>query len=410
MRTTDLIPLILLELKESDKYGFELVKAIETKSNSKIIIKQPTLYTILKKLEKSKFISSYWQDSDIGGKRHYYKLSPNGMAQVSTLPSYSALLSTAIANDIADGGNQEESTSQETVAETTQNDVENNKITSKKDNYVSIMDLLTPEEPKEEAAEQITLKETVLPTEEVFATNSIDTLTETEQNLKNTEMLKTDTVNKNEQFASSESVKTFTEKKSSELSDEYKDKLKTIYANNTSSTALNPKPVNAEIDNIRFVEYENIKTNPNYVQSRAITKSMLYKILCSSAYLVAALVLCAIVTSFTKTSALYYTFLILGICTLIFYPTLFAFKLDKFKENCQNNNYKSKLKLRSIFAACFMVCVLLVCIIVNIALKKGSFGRMFADFANFYAPLIISSVVCFDVLFTYIFITKKYKV
>ena len=71
MKTADLIPLILIELAGGDKYGFELTKAIEDKSNQQIQIKQPTLYTVLKKLEKSKFISSYWEDSEIGGKRHY---------------------------------------------------------------------------------------------------------------------------------------------------------------------------------------------------------------------------------------------------------------------------------------------------------------------------------------------------
>jgi len=77
MKTTDLIPLILLELKGEDKYGLEITKSIEKRSSSRIKIKQHTLYTILKKLEKSKFITSYWLDSAIGGKRHYYKITQN---------------------------------------------------------------------------------------------------------------------------------------------------------------------------------------------------------------------------------------------------------------------------------------------------------------------------------------------
>ena len=91
MKTADLIPFILLELNDGDKYGFELSKNIETRLGGQIEIKQPTLYTVLKKLEKSKFISSYWQDSEIGGKRHYYKLTSNGKSQVATLPSYDFL-------------------------------------------------------------------------------------------------------------------------------------------------------------------------------------------------------------------------------------------------------------------------------------------------------------------------------
>ncbi len=116
MKTTDLIPLILLELNDGDKYGFELTKSIETKSNGKIIIKQPTLYTVLKKLEKSKFISSYWQDSDIGGKRHYYKITDNGRLQVSTLPSFDILLNSI---DIDEDG----TTSSEDIAISTQDNV-----------------------------------------------------------------------------------------------------------------------------------------------------------------------------------------------------------------------------------------------------------------------------------------------
>ena len=92
MKTTDLIPIILYQLIDGDKYGYEIIKQIEDVSNGGIVIKQPTLYSVLKKLEQGKFISSYWQDSEIGGKRHYYKLTENGRLQVSTLPSYENLL------------------------------------------------------------------------------------------------------------------------------------------------------------------------------------------------------------------------------------------------------------------------------------------------------------------------------
>ena len=99
MKTADLIPLILIELADGDKYGFELTKSIEDKSNRQIQIKQPTLYTVLKKLEKSKFISSYWQDSEIGGKRHYYKITENGRAQIATLPSFSVCIENILNED-----------------------------------------------------------------------------------------------------------------------------------------------------------------------------------------------------------------------------------------------------------------------------------------------------------------------
>ncbi|MBQ3502717.1 MAG: helix-turn-helix transcriptional regulator, partial [Clostridia bacterium] len=92
MKTTDLIPLILYQLVDSDKYGYEIVKEIEDASSGIITIKQPTLYSLLKKLEQGKFISSYWQDSEIGGKRHYYKLTDNGKAQLDTYPAYESII------------------------------------------------------------------------------------------------------------------------------------------------------------------------------------------------------------------------------------------------------------------------------------------------------------------------------
>ena len=99
MKTTDLIPIILYQLVDGDKYGYEIVKQIEDSSNGGIVIKQPTLYSVLKKLEQGRFISSYWQDSEIGGKRHYYKLTDNGKAQLDTYPPLDTLIKDAMENE-----------------------------------------------------------------------------------------------------------------------------------------------------------------------------------------------------------------------------------------------------------------------------------------------------------------------
>ena len=112
MKTTDLIPILLYHLKESDKYGLELIDACSKCSNGEIKVKQPTLYSVLKKLEKSKFISSYWQDSDIGGKRHYFKITANGLSQLETYPPLEELVKMAISDnqnvDIRDEVNDDE--------------------------------------------------------------------------------------------------------------------------------------------------------------------------------------------------------------------------------------------------------------------------------------------------------------
>ncbi len=70
--------IILKTLASGDKYGYEIIKEIETRSNGTYELKQPTLYSCLKRLEGQGFISAYWVNSDIGGKRHYYKLTDLG--------------------------------------------------------------------------------------------------------------------------------------------------------------------------------------------------------------------------------------------------------------------------------------------------------------------------------------------
>jgi len=70
--------IILKTLTDGDKYGYEIIKEITEKSNGSYELKQPTLYSCLKRLENQGLISAYWKNSDIGGKRHYYKLTKKG--------------------------------------------------------------------------------------------------------------------------------------------------------------------------------------------------------------------------------------------------------------------------------------------------------------------------------------------
>ena len=70
--------IILKVLKTGDRYGLEIIEDVTKASSGLYELKQPTLYSCLKRLESQGLISSYWTDSDIGGKRHYYKLTEEG--------------------------------------------------------------------------------------------------------------------------------------------------------------------------------------------------------------------------------------------------------------------------------------------------------------------------------------------
>ncbi|MGN1162841.1 MAG: PadR family transcriptional regulator [Christensenellales bacterium] len=74
--------IILSALSQGDKYGFEIISEIEKQTNGTVVIKQPSLYSSLKRMEDQDLISSYWMDSEIGGRRHYYRLTDYGKKQL----------------------------------------------------------------------------------------------------------------------------------------------------------------------------------------------------------------------------------------------------------------------------------------------------------------------------------------
>lgn len=66
-------------LNEIPMYGYELIKKTREISGETFEIKEGTLYLSLKRLEKNNYLESYWDDSESGGgRRKYYKITPNG--------------------------------------------------------------------------------------------------------------------------------------------------------------------------------------------------------------------------------------------------------------------------------------------------------------------------------------------
>lgn len=72
--------IILRSLYDGDKYGYEIISEIEGKSHGQYSLKQPTLYSALKRLEKDGYITSYWGGSVGGGRRKYFSLTDEGKA------------------------------------------------------------------------------------------------------------------------------------------------------------------------------------------------------------------------------------------------------------------------------------------------------------------------------------------
>lgn len=72
--------IILKLLIKQDMYGYEITKEIYELSGQLYELKEATMYSSLKRLEKSGNIVSYWGDESQGGRRKYYKITEDGLS------------------------------------------------------------------------------------------------------------------------------------------------------------------------------------------------------------------------------------------------------------------------------------------------------------------------------------------
>lgn len=70
--------IILKLLSDGDKYGYEIIKLVADLSKNDYELKEATMYSSLKRLEKDGHITSYWGDESQGGRRKYYHITPTG--------------------------------------------------------------------------------------------------------------------------------------------------------------------------------------------------------------------------------------------------------------------------------------------------------------------------------------------
>lgn len=71
--------IVLGILAEGDSYGYEIYKKIMEKSEGLYELKEATLYSSFRRLEQDECIMSYWGDETQGGRRKYYRITPQGI-------------------------------------------------------------------------------------------------------------------------------------------------------------------------------------------------------------------------------------------------------------------------------------------------------------------------------------------
>lgn len=70
--------IILNELIKGDSYGYAINKVIKERTNNMYELKEATLYSAFRRLEKAELIASYWGDEGSGARRRYYSITEMG--------------------------------------------------------------------------------------------------------------------------------------------------------------------------------------------------------------------------------------------------------------------------------------------------------------------------------------------
>lgn len=70
--------IILARLQNGDCYGYRINRDIESVTGERYELKEATLYSAFRRLEKEGLIGSYWGDEDTGARRRYYSITDVG--------------------------------------------------------------------------------------------------------------------------------------------------------------------------------------------------------------------------------------------------------------------------------------------------------------------------------------------
>jgi len=72
------VPIILSILEKGEHYGYQIIQKVRDLSGGNVEWADGMLYPILHKLEDKGMIESYWEMSENGRKRKYYRIRTEG--------------------------------------------------------------------------------------------------------------------------------------------------------------------------------------------------------------------------------------------------------------------------------------------------------------------------------------------
>ena len=76
-------PIVLKLLAERERYGYEIVKVVNERTQGAFQWKEGTLYPCLHQLESDGLLSSAWREAESGKQRKYYRITRKGRAELA---------------------------------------------------------------------------------------------------------------------------------------------------------------------------------------------------------------------------------------------------------------------------------------------------------------------------------------
>jgi PadR family transcriptional regulator PadR len=70
--------LILDVISRGPTYGYQIAQTVMSQSKGYFDLKEGSLYPALHRLERQKWLTSYWEDVEEGRRRKFYKITPAG--------------------------------------------------------------------------------------------------------------------------------------------------------------------------------------------------------------------------------------------------------------------------------------------------------------------------------------------
>lgn len=85
---------VLALLRDDERYGFELVRALAEADG--LVTTEGTLYPLLGRLRREGAVETTWRESSAGPPRRYYRLTPDGAAALRTFTQEWARFRTSV--------------------------------------------------------------------------------------------------------------------------------------------------------------------------------------------------------------------------------------------------------------------------------------------------------------------------